>query len=386
MRIALRIIIILGVLAFGYFGMKKLATLGDKKRPKPQKVIKTVFVDTVQNGIVPIMLEANGNLIAKRRLELYSEVQGVLKPGGKLFKPGQTFRRGETLLRLDASEFQASVQSQKSNLINQITAILPDLRLDFPDAFTKWENYVNTFDVNKAIPELPEITSEKERYFITGRNILTGFYDVKNLEQRLYKYKISAPFSGILTEANVTEGTLVRNGQKLGEFIQTGSYELPVAISKSYADLLEIGKKVTLSNRTDSKEYTGTVTRVNGNIDQASQTINAFIEVNDPSLREGMYLEAQLNAREETAAISINRNLLQADNQLFVVRDTVLDIMEAKPVYFTEKKAVITGVPDGTLLVNKVVPGAYAGMRVKVFEEKATVIRNESSVAKPQTP
>ena len=373
-------------MVLGYFGMTRLTALGDKERPKPQKVIKTVFVDTVQNSTVPIMLEANGNLIAKRRLELYSEVQGILKSGGKLFKPGQTYRKGETLLRLDAAEFQASVQSQKSNLINQITAILPDLRLDFPDAFAKWETYVNTIDVNKSIPELPEITSEKERYFITGRNILTAYYNVKNLEQRLYKFRIAAPFTGILTEANVTEGTLVRNGQKLGEFIETGSYELPVAVSKSYADLLEIGKTVLLTNEADSKEYSGIVTRINGNVDQASQTINAFIEVNNENLREGMYLEAHLNAREEQEAISINRNLLQGDNQLFVVRDTVLDIIEAKPVYFSEKKAVITGVPDGTLLVNKVVPGAYAGMRVKIFEESPANGQTGGITAKPLTP
>lgn len=385
MRTFLQIVISIAILALAVFLMFKLKGLGDKERPKPKPVIKTVFVDTVQNGIVPIVLEANGNLVAKRRLELYSEVQGVLKTGGKLFKPGQTFRKGETLLRMDAAEFQASVQSQKSNLVNQITAILPDLRLDFPNAFAKWETYVNTIDVNKTIPELPQIDSEKERYFITGRNILTAYYNVKNLEQRLYKYRIAAPFSGILTEANVTEGTLVRNGQKLGEFIETGSYELPVAISKTYANLLEVGKTVVLTNLDDSKTYTGTITRVNGNIDQASQTISAFIEIKDDNLREGMYLEAQLNAREEQDAIQINRSLLQANDQVFVVRDTILDIMDVDPVYFSDKKAVIKGVPNGTLLVNKTVPGAYAGMRVKVFEEKATTSTKETTT-KDETP
>jgi len=372
MRTVLQIILSAVLLAVAFYFMRQLVGLGDKERPKPKPVVKTVFVDTIQNGTVPIMLAANGNLIAKRRLELYSEVQGVLRAGGKLFKPGQTFRKGETLLRMDASEFQATVQSQKSNLINQITALLPDLRLDYPAAFAKWQTYVANFDVNKTVPSLPEITSEKERYFITGRNILTAYYNVKNLEQRLYKYRIAAPFSGILTEANVTEGTLVRNGQKLGEFIETGVYELPVAISKTYADLLEIGKEVTLTNLDDSKTYTGTVTRINGNIEQTSQTISAFIEVKNESLREGMYLEANLNAREETDAISINRSLLQSESQLFVVRDTVLDIIDVNPVYFSEKTAVVKGVPDGTILVNRSVPGAYAGMRVKVFEESKT--------------
>jgi len=372
MRTVLQIIISAVLLAVAFYFMRQLVGLGDKERPKPKPVVKTVFVDTIQNGTVPIMLAANGNLVAKRRLELYSEVQGVLKSGGKLFKPGQIFRKGETLLRMDASEFQATVRSQKSNLINQITALLPDLRLDYPDAFGKWQTYVTNFDVTKSVSELPEITSEKERYFITGRNILTAYYNVKNLEQRLYKYRIAAPFSGILTEANVTEGTLVRNGQKLGEFIETGVYELPVAIPKTYADLLEIGEEVALTNLDDSKTYNGIVTRINGNIEQTSQTISAFIEVKDKALREGMYLEANLNAREETEAISINRSLLQSESQLFVVRDTILDIIDVNPVYFSEKTAVVKGVPDGTVLVNRSVPGAYAGMRVKIYTEDKT--------------
>jgi len=264
--------------------------------------------------------------------------------------------------------------------------MLPDLRLDFPDVFDKWESYVNTIDVNQPIPELPQTATDKERYFITGRNIQTAYYNVKNLEQRLYKYRIAAPFTGILTEANVTEGTLVRNGQKLGEFIETGNYELPVSISKTYANLLQVGKKVALTNLDDSNTYNGTVSRINGNIDQASQTITAFIAVKDANLREGMYLEAQLNARQEDDAIQINRSLLQSENQIFVVRDTILDIIEVNPVFFTDKKAVVKGIPDGTLMVNKTVPGAYAGMRVKIYEQKAAATTDTDATTGAQNP
>ena len=366
------ILSLLGVLLIvgAYFASQAIVASNQKVRPKPKKVVKTVFVDTVQNGIVPINISANGNLVAQRRLELFSEVQGVLQRGSKLFKPGQTYSNGETLLRLNSSEYYASVQSQKSALYNQITAIMPDLRLDYPSAFAKWDTYLNNFDVNKTTPALPEITSEKERYFISGRNILTTYYNVKNLEQRLGKYRITAPFSGILTQALVTEGTLVRSGQKLGEFIDTSVYELEVAISKTYADLLKVGNEVSLTTIDGKKEYTGKVTRVNGNIDQASQTINAYIEVRDKELREGIYLEAVLQAKEEADAISIPRGLLQPENQLFTVRDSILEVIKVNPVYFSDKEVVVKGVPEGTTIVSKPVPGAYAGMLVKIYKEK----------------
>ena len=200
----LGVALIIGAIIFANY------LIDNKHKPKPviPKVVKTVLVDTVKNTTIPIVIAANGNLTALQRVELYSEVQGLFITGAKLFKPGQKFNKGETLIRLDASEYYASVQSAKSNLYNSIAAIMPDLRLDFPDVFQKWQTYLNGYDLNKTTPKLPEISGEKENYFITGRGIVSAFYNVKNLEQRLTKYRITAPFSGILTEALVTEGTL----------------------------------------------------------------------------------------------------------------------------------------------------------------------------------
>ncbi|WP_348662030.1 efflux RND transporter periplasmic adaptor subunit [Croceibacter atlanticus] len=241
--------IIAGVLLIAaFFAMRAIADSKDKEAPKTKKVVKTVFVDTIKNTDVPIIIPANGNLVAKRRVELYAEVQGIFKNSSNLFKAGQEYKRGQTLISIDASEYYASVQSSKSNLYNQITAIMPDLRLDYPDVFPKWETYLNSFNINETTPKLPEISNDKEKYFINGRGILTTYYNVKNLEQRLGKYRISAPFTGILTEALVTEGTLVRSGQKLGEFINPLVYEMQVAVSKSYAHVLKEGEAVTLSN------------------------------------------------------------------------------------------------------------------------------------------
>ena len=339
-------------------------------KPKSEKVIKTVFTEVVENRTVPIVVPANGNLTAKRRVELYAEVQGVFGRGNKLFKAGTRYDRGETIIRIDASEYAASVQSAKSNLYNELTSIMPDLRLDYPDIYPKWQKYLSDFDLTKSTPELPEMTEDKERFFISGRGILSNYYNVKNLEQRLSKYRIAAPFDGVLTEALVTEGTLVRSGQKLGEFINTEVYELEVAVSKTFSDLLRVGEKVELTNLNKTKVYSGTVSRINARVDQASQTIKAFIEVDDNTLREGMYLEANLDAKEEPDAIEIDRSLLQENNQIFVVRDSILDLIDVKPVFFSDKKVVVKDVPDGTVIMAKPLLGAYTGMAVKIFEDK----------------
>jgi len=339
-------------------------------KPKSEKVVKTVFTEVVENGTVPIIVSANGNLTAKQRVELYAEVQGVFKKGSKLFKEGQSFRKGETIINIDADEYAASVQSAKSNLFNQLTAVMPDLRLDYPDIYSKWQDYLTNFDMSKSTPALPEMATEKEKFFISGRGILTSYYNVKNLEQRLSKYRIVAPFSGVLTETLVTEGTLVRSGQKLGEFINTEVYELEVAISKRYTDLLKVGESVELTNLDDNSTYKGKVTRINGSIDQATQTVKAYIEVEDKNLREGMYLEADLDAKKEENAIEVDRGLLLEDNKIFVVRDSILDVIDVEPVYFSDKRVVLKNVPNGVTIVSKPISGAYTGMAVKIYAEQ----------------
>lgn len=377
------ILAILGVLFItgAIYGAKMIINSKSKTRKAPSKVIKTVFVDTVKNTSIPIIIPTNGNLVAKRRVEIYSEVQGIFKPGSKLFKPGEKYQKNEAFITINDTEYYANVQLAKSNLYNSIAAVLADLRLDFPEVFLKWETYLKSYNLNKPTPKLPKMVSEKENYFITGRSIVSNYYTVKNLEQRLSKYTISAPFKGILTEALVTEGTLIRSNQKLGEFIDPSVYEMEVSLSKTFASLLDVGETVELNNLERTKKYSGIVSRVNGSINSATQTIAVYIEIKNSSLKEGMYLEANLNAKKEKNAIEINRGLLLDEDKIFIVRDSVLDMINVRPVYFSNTKVVLKDIPDGTIILSSPFPGAYVGMMVKPLQgqKESTSIKSNKT-------
>lgn len=377
MRKIILIVLAVVIIASAAIGAKMI--IDSKTAPKPQvkKEVKIVRTDTITNSTIAIVIPANGNLQAKRRVELYAEVSGVFRGSSKLFRTGQEYRAGETLISIDNTEFYSQVRSARAGLNNQITAIMPDLRLDYPESYQQWQTYLDNWDINSSTPELPAAINEKEKYFITGRNIYTTYYNIKNLENRLVKYRITAPFSGVLTDAMVTEGTLVRNGQQLGEFIQNGIYEMQVAVSGEFADLLEIGEKVTLSNIAGSKSYEGEVTRINGKIDQASQTITVVIEVKNDDLKEGMYLTANLDAQEIEGAVELDRSLLQNGSQLFIVEKDKLRLLEVQPVYFSDKTVVLKGIEDGTVIISQAVSGAYEGMIVKT-EEQAKKDKEES--------
>jgi len=70
----------------------------DKKKPKMAKDTKTITVNIVKNKTIPIQINSTGSLIAKNKIEIYSEVQGVLNIRKKDFKAGTFYAKDEMIL------------------------------------------------------------------------------------------------------------------------------------------------------------------------------------------------------------------------------------------------------------------------------------------------
>ncbi|MFT4970501.1 MAG: multidrug efflux pump subunit AcrA (membrane-fusion protein) [Chitinophagales bacterium] len=366
LRFIASIVMAILLLALTFFLASKISA--GKKIPEAEigKVVKTVFVDTVENRSLNLNMQANGTLEAYRKVDLYAEVQGILKTDGMLFKEGQYYAGGSTILNIDNTEFNASLVAQRSVLFNQLMSAMPDLQLDYPAIYPKWQDYVNNFDVNRSLNPLPAFTTDQEKYFINSRNIVNSYYNIKNLEERLNKYFITAPFSGVVTEALVNNGTLIRAGQKLGAFIDPNQLELTISLSESFKDLVQVGNTVQLSNLEGSQSYSGKVSRINKVVDPSTQSIEVFISTNAKGLTDGMYLKAMLAGKQVSDVCELPRELLIDNKEIFIVTDGQLKKVAVDVIHFTEKTAIIKGLPDGTLLLNKNIPGAYDGMLVEI--------------------
>ncbi|NNF35286.1 MAG: HlyD family efflux transporter periplasmic adaptor subunit [Saprospiraceae bacterium] len=370
MRQVITIVIGIVVLGAGFFIARGLASTEKPARPVKEAVAQTVFTETVKNVDIPVTVVESGSLMAKNRIDLYAEVQGVMQTSGKDFKPGSVYSQGELMVSIRDNDFYAQLQAQKSTLQNLIASALPDLRLDFPEAYEKWDNYIRDFDINEPVAPIPESESDKEKFFITGKNIYTTYYTTKNLEIILSKYRLRAPYNGILIDAIVTPGSLVRPGQKLGEFIDPSVYELEVSVSKSQMDYLAVGKRVVVRDQdTAGKKWNGKITRINGKVDPGTQTVKVFIEVRGKDLYEGLFLEALINGRYEKNAYEINRSLLVDESKVFVVEDNALRLVTVDPVVFNEKTVIVKGLENGREIISKPISGAYTGMVVSVLED-----------------
>lgn len=363
------IITALGVLLlFGAMKVSENMQADKKSAVKPsQKMEKSVFVQTVENTAIPISIEASGNLQASTRMELYAEVQGILEPTGKLFKEGVRYNKGDLLMKINNDELFASLQARKSEFQNLITSILADLKLDYPTVLDKWTAYLNSIDINKKLPELPATESDQEKFFITSKNIYSNFYNIQNQEVRLSKYNIYAPYAGVLTEATVTTGALVRSGQRLGEFIQTNTFELVLSVNASFADYLKVGKQVKLYDANGSKSWMGKVSRINAKVNQSTQSVEVYIQTQGKGLKEGMFLEARVEAKPIENAIEIDRKLLIDNKAVYVVKNKQLELLEVQPVHYNKQSVILQNIPDGTQLIAKPIIGGFTGMAVKII-------------------
>lgn len=359
-------IIIAAILIFGSIKWAgNLAESKAKPKKKSAQSINKIYTQVVTNSNIPISFSEKGILQAVHKVELYSEVQGILKSGNQLFKPGQSYSKGATIFSIDDSEFKASLVAQKSVLYNLISQAMPDLRLDYPEVFDKWQSYLDQFDIKKITPTLPTFDSKKEKMFINGKSIVTTFYNIKNLEERHKKYNLYAPFYSVVTESLVNPGTLVRSGQKLGTIINPNAYEVAISINESFKDFLQIGKEVNLTNLDKTKSWKGKIARIDPTINTTTQGILAYINVRGKGLKEGMFLEAQIQAKPLKNAFVIPRKLLVENSKTYVVRDSQLHLVEVEVGFFKAQSAIVTNLQDGTVILKNAIPDAYEGMKVE---------------------
>lgn len=340
-----------------------IANSNEIRSPEGKSLVKEVYTLKVKKRSYQVEIPSSGVLEAYRRVSLTSRVQGVMQTIKPLFKTGQKYKAGQTLVQIDASDYRANVKAQRASLYNLITSVLPDLQLDFEGAYEQWSQFLKNFDIEKPTPSLPKM-EEKVRLFVSGRGLISSYYALQNLEKNLQYYSLKAPFDGVLVSANMTEGSLVRPGQQMGEFIATDQYELKVSLPKTFIQKIEEGAKVSLKSIDTNQTYEGTVARINAKVNTQTQSVEVFIRVSDPDLKEGMFLEANISANTFEQVFAVDRGLLNGDQELFIVENNTLQLRKVEAIHFTETLAIVKGLENGAVIIAQPLIGAYSGMEV----------------------
>lgn len=353
--------------------------LGSGKSQQEERAVpkrgNQIPVTEITNGRVQRVIRMSGKVEAVKKIEIYAEVSGVFVDGSKPFREGRRFEKGEIMLRIEDSVYRNTVLAEKSSLLNELTLLMPDLLIDFPDHAGPWKKYLEDFSIDKPLRSLPPAPNDRLRNYVAARNIYTKFFAVRSMEETLAKYSILAPFNGVVTVSDANPGILVRNGQKLGEFAATTTFELELSAPVREAGFIRRGDRIVLRSDDFEGSLKAVVTRVNEAIDPDTQTVGVYVLLDDSRLKDGMYLSALLNVPVENAAV-IARELLDTENRVYALRDSVVILLPVEVISVDGKAAIVRGIPDGTPIIAEPVEGIFSGM---VISESIVTVQEKSS-------
>lgn len=369
-----QITILAGIAFFaGAIFLSRMLASGDEAPGTKTGKTTKVPVDTllVRNGRVPSFIEVTGRIIPEDKIDLYAEVSGVLLSTGKPFKVGTRYRRSEVIMRLNDQENRESLKSQRASFVTTLAQVLPDIKIDYPEAYPKWREYLMEIEPSKSIPPMPEIDNRQVKLFLTSRNVYSQYHQIRQQEARLAKYTIRAPFDGVLTEAAINTGTLVRAGQSVGEFVKTGVYEMEASIKPEELPFVKVGDSVEMIGQRTGTLYKGRVVRINEKLDPQTQSVKIFVQVGHPELRTGMYLEGRITGQAFDSAFVLKRDYLIDDQEVFVLgQDSTAQLKTVKPLKIDPDQVIVQGLPDQTIVIAEAQNRAFEGQKVRPIDQK----------------
>ena len=274
----------------------------------------------VETESVADRVDISGRLQADNRVELFPEVQGRVMEGGKPFQEGISYQKGEILIKLDDREAVLKLQSSRSKFKTVVSGLMADIKLDYPETLPQYEEWFNTLSAEKPVLPIPNF-EEGVRRFLESKGVYELYFSIKGAEEQLEKFTIRAPFSGILSTAKAEPGQTVGPQFHLGTLVDPSRFILNASIEPDDAEWILPGQTLEVKNQGQNRTYTATLTRVNPSVDSASQQVFVYLEVSGNNLREGMYLEGEIESERTKELARIPKTALTRTRDVIANRD-----------------------------------------------------------------
>ena len=292
------VVVFLAIGGIKVMQIMKLINAGKAMVPPPT----TVTSAKVEQANWQPMLTAVGSVAPVQGATISAELAGTVAEIG--FQSGTAVKKGDVLLKLDASAEQAQLRSAQAD------AELA--KADFERARGLAERKV----ISQA-----EFDAASAKY--TQRKAA-----VDNIQSLINKKEIRAPFDGIAGIREVNPGQMVPVGQRLVSLQALD--QVFVDFSLPQQQLSDVRPGLTVKVTTDAiggREFEGKLTAVNSAIDPATRSValQATIENGDHALRPGMFARVKVL-------------LPQQNPTLFIPATAVSYAPYGNSVYIIEKK------------------------------------------------
>ncbi len=288
-----------------------LAACGDKAAAPGAPPAATVAVITVAPAAVTLSTELPGRTEASRIAQVRARTAGIVLQ--RVFKEGGDVKAGEVLFRIDPASFQASYDSAQ--------AAVAKAEANLAQAELKVKRYKPLLAAQAVSQQEYDdaVTAQKQ----AAADLATSRAARTNAGLTLGYATVTAPISGRIGRALVTEGALVGQGEATPMATVQTLDPIYVTITQSSAELLRLqralasgtikgaGKneaRVTLVTE-DGQAYpqAGKLLFSDVSVDESTGAVAMRAEFPNPqrTLLPGMYVRARLDQGVNDAAITV---------------------------------------------------------------------------------
>ena len=316
--------IALAAIVLTTFGLSRL------KPAAPSVDSATIWMDTVEQGLMLIQVSGPGNLVPEQIRWIPAQVQGRVER--KLVQPGTDVTASTILVELSnpdvqlellESERQLSAAQQqlvtlRSNLQTQRIdqeGVIAQIRTQFLEAkrtvedleelARKGEGFVSDSDLQNARDRAIELDTrsnlDDRRLEIMGNSEepqlrvqqdqierLDGIVEFQ--KQRIASMQVRAGIDGVLQEMDLEEGQWVMSGQTLARVVVPERLKAELRIPQTQATKVALGQAAIVDTRTDTIQ--GQVVRIDPAAQGGVVVVDVALPANLPrSARPGLAVE-----------------------------------------------------------------------------------------------
>lgn len=359
-------------------------------KPAPEKKEDTqrfisLYVDEVKSDVVTLSVQAEGEVRPKTEIDLIPQVSGRIVAISQSFAEGAEFSPGETLIKIDDTNYVIAKTRAEANLAAAKVAVQRELA----NAKIKKDHWLDK--ENAGVPT--EYALNKPQVMEAEANLAAAEADLREANLNIARTEINVPFLGRVREKLVGIGQYVTAGTRLGRVFSTDVVEirLPLTDSQLTELNLPIGFMATAGNApmvqftasVGNKIHTwnGRIVRTNAAMDKDTRMVYAIAEVEDPyglgsdngsPMAVGMFVQAEIAGVNSQSAMVLPRLALRNTNKVYVINDeNRLEIRTVEVLSTSEHKVLVTdGVQPGDKVVTSTIPAAVDGMEVRAISRE----------------
>ncbi len=376
-KIDRRIVIVVSIIFIIGLAYGIMRFLEAQKVAPPQRMSlearRYVKFEAVRYHEIQAEVSGPGRLSSVSEVEIIAEAAGKIQAGDVALKKGSTFNKGQVLFRVYPDEAKLSLKARKSQYMNTLAGIIPDLKVDFPESVDAFMDFFSFISVDRPLPLLPNIQNEQLEIFLSSRSVISEYYNIQKDQLQLQRRIVRAPFNGTYKEVYLEAGAYTNMGGRVAYALRSDQLELEVPLKRSDAAWVNIEDPVVIYSENRDLNWKGKVIRKSQYVDEGTQSQEIFINITSMDgqrLLPGEYLEASFPVRPIEGAMEIPRNAVFNSDEVFVIKNGRLSKRVIQVIKTNDRTLLFRGIPKGDSIVVQQLINVSEGTQVQTRNEK----------------